>query len=124
MARKSNPFGKTISAEAVQNGTAEPYATYRAGALTWKVLKTWQRPDKEKGNQHARWFVLRMNGGNITANRGRLTNRPSRLDSRPCFGTACFFYFCAPRLYMRAGRSRRPQDKQLVFVSLCCIVIY
>ena len=58
MTRKSNPFGKSISAEAVRNGTAEPYATYRAGALTWKVLKTWQRPDKEKDNQHARWFVL------------------------------------------------------------------
>ena len=58
MTRKSNPFGKSISAEAVRNGTAEPYATYRAGALTWKVLKTWQRPDKEKDNQYARWFVL------------------------------------------------------------------
>ena len=61
-----------------------------------------------------------MNGGNITANRGRLTSRPSRLDSRPCFGTACFFYFYAPRLYMRAGRSRRPQEN----IGFCFIVLY
>ena len=51
MTRKSNPFGKTADRNA-------PYATYQAGAMTWKVLKTYQRPDKEKDNQHARWFVL------------------------------------------------------------------
>lgn len=51
MTRKANPFGKTVDRD-------EPYAVYQAGGMTWKVLKTYQRPDKEKDNELARWFVL------------------------------------------------------------------
>ena len=25
---------------------------------TWKVLKKWQTPDKEAGNQYARWYCF------------------------------------------------------------------
>lgn len=48
------PFGKTRDVE-------KPYAIYRAGeganAWEWRILKTYQHPDKEKTNQYARWFV-------------------------------------------------------------------
>jgi len=30
---------------------------YQAGDWTWKVLKTYQRPDKEHENSYARWLV-------------------------------------------------------------------
>lgn len=49
MTRKVNPFGRTVD-------KAQAYATYRVGGWTWKVLKTYQRPDKETGNKYARWF--------------------------------------------------------------------
>jgi hypothetical protein len=45
-----NPFGKTAK-------HAAPYATFEFQGWTWRVLKTYQRPDKEKANQHARWFL-------------------------------------------------------------------
>lgn len=38
---------------------AEGYATYHSdfGGYKWKVLKTYQRVDKEFSNKHSRWFV-------------------------------------------------------------------
>ena len=45
---KKNPFSKRVE----QN---EPYAIYTAKGWTWKVLKTYHRPDKE--DAYARWFV-------------------------------------------------------------------
>ncbi len=45
-------FGKTRKAE-------NPYATYtdpRTGWI-WKVLKTYQHPDAERKNEHARWYL-------------------------------------------------------------------
>lgn len=50
MPRKSNPYAKTRDVE-------NPYAEFRAGGLTWRVLKTYQHPDNEKTNPYARWFV-------------------------------------------------------------------
>ena len=50
-----NSFGKTKE-------IGSSYATYRIDNpnngmyFEWKVLKTYQRPDKEKDNQYARWF--------------------------------------------------------------------
>ena len=44
------PFGKTREVE-------KPYAIYRNGDWEWRILKTYQHPDKEKTNQYARWFV-------------------------------------------------------------------
>ena len=44
------PFGKTREVE-------KPYAIYHHGDWEWRVLKTYQHPDKEKTNQYARWFV-------------------------------------------------------------------
>ena len=50
-----NPFGKSTKPD-------NAYATYRVDNpangmyFEWKVLKTYQRPDKEKDNQYARWF--------------------------------------------------------------------
>jgi hypothetical protein len=35
-----------------------PYAVYKCGGWEWKVLKTYQRPDKEQENPHARWFCF------------------------------------------------------------------
>ena len=50
MATTLNPFGKTRNVE-------DPYATYRGHyGWEWRVLKTYQRPDKEEYNQYARWF--------------------------------------------------------------------
>ena len=44
-----NPFGKT-------RHVTNPYAIYRNGSWEWRVLKTYQRPDKEAENKHARWL--------------------------------------------------------------------
>ena len=44
------PFGKTRDVE-------KPYAIYRNGDWEWRVLKTYQHPDREKTNRYARWFV-------------------------------------------------------------------
>ena len=50
MATTMNPFGKTRKVD-------DPYATYRGPeGWEWRVLKTYQRPDKEKSNQCARWL--------------------------------------------------------------------
>lgn len=48
---KKNPFGKSRTPDS-------PYATYKFDGWTWKVIKTYQRPDKEQGNPHARWFCF------------------------------------------------------------------
>ncbi len=49
-----NPFGKTVKQDA-------PYAVYKGyglmGETEMRVLKTYQMPDKEAKNPHARWFV-------------------------------------------------------------------
>jgi len=47
-----NPFGKTVS-------ESEPYAVYKndMAGFEYRVLKTYQRPDKERSNQYARWFL-------------------------------------------------------------------
>lgn len=45
-----NPFSKSRKAD-------EPYAIYKGHGFTWKILKTYQRPDMEKDNEYARWFV-------------------------------------------------------------------
>ena len=47
-----NPFSKTTS-------QAEPYAIYKneMAGFEYKVLKTYQRPDKERLNQYSRWFL-------------------------------------------------------------------
>jgi len=47
-----NIFGKTAKVDA-------PYAIFKAPQMNfeWRVLKTYQRPDKEMENQYARWFV-------------------------------------------------------------------
>jgi len=51
-ARKPNPFGKSASKQ-------KPYAVYRSShGWTWAVLKTYKRPDKEAGDQYARWFTF------------------------------------------------------------------
>ena len=51
MATTKNPFGKTRDME-------NPYAIYTGPAgFEWRVLKTYQRPDKEQANAYARWFV-------------------------------------------------------------------
>lgn len=44
------PFGKSRKTES-------PYAVYKFRDFTWHVLKTYQHPDKEKGNIYARWLV-------------------------------------------------------------------
>lgn len=35
-----------------------PYEIWRSfdGSWEWRVLKKWQTPEKEAGNQYARWF--------------------------------------------------------------------
>ena len=43
-----NPFGKARK-------TAEPYAIFRAGDMTWHVLKTYKMVKNE--DTYARWFV-------------------------------------------------------------------
>jgi hypothetical protein len=46
-----NPFGKTRK-------ESEPYAIYKNfQGWTWKVLKTYKKPENEKKDQYARWFV-------------------------------------------------------------------
>ena len=45
-----NPFAKTRPVD-------RPYAIYEAGDMTWHVLKTYQTPERENTNLHARWFV-------------------------------------------------------------------
>ena len=45
-----NLFGKSRKVE-------DPYATYKLGSWEWRVLKTYQRKDKEDTNQYSRWFV-------------------------------------------------------------------
>ena len=45
-----NLFGKSRPKE-------NPYATYKLGSWEWRVLKTYQRKDKEDTNQYSRWFV-------------------------------------------------------------------
>ena len=49
MTATMNPFGKTRKID-------DPYAVYRWHGWEWRVLKTYQRPDKEEDNQYARWF--------------------------------------------------------------------
>ena len=45
------PFGKTRDVE-------KPYAIYtNPQGWEWRILKTYQHPDKEKTNQYARWYV-------------------------------------------------------------------
>ena len=48
--RKKNPFSK-------RREVGKPYAIYSAPGWTWKVLKTYQHPDKEPSNKYARWLV-------------------------------------------------------------------
>ena len=51
MTATKNPFGKTRKVD-------EPYAVYRGHhGWEWRVLKTYQRPDKEAANPYARWLV-------------------------------------------------------------------
>ena len=45
-----NLFGKSRPKE-------NPYATYKLGDWEWRVLKTYQRKDKEDINPNASWFV-------------------------------------------------------------------
>ena len=45
------PFGKTRRLD-------NPYAIYtNSQGWEWRILKTYQHPDKEKTNQYARWYV-------------------------------------------------------------------
>lgn len=44
----ANPFAKSRKADA-------PYAIYRAGDMTWHVLKTYKQAKNE--DAYARWFV-------------------------------------------------------------------
>lgn len=47
----SNPFGKTKKIN-------EPYAIYsNSQGWVWKVLKTYKKPENEKKDSYARWFV-------------------------------------------------------------------
>jgi hypothetical protein len=46
----ANPFAKTRKTE-------QPYAIYRAGDMTWHVLKTYKQPSSEGKDPYARWFV-------------------------------------------------------------------
>jgi len=44
-----NPFGKSTTQD-------KPYAVYQNDfGWEWRVLKTYQRPDKEPSNKYARW---------------------------------------------------------------------
>jgi len=44
-----NPYGKTVKVN-------EPHAVFRENGWEWRVLKTYQTPEKEKENPYARWF--------------------------------------------------------------------
>ena len=46
-----NLFGKSKEVES-------PYATYKLGDFEWRILKTYQRKDKEDTNEYARWFTV------------------------------------------------------------------
>ena len=47
----TNPFGKTRSED-------KPYAIYtNHQGWVWKVLKTYKKPENEKKDSYARWFV-------------------------------------------------------------------
>ena len=46
----ANPFAKTRQA-------SDPYAVYRAGDLTWHVIKTYKLAKNEAGDPYARWMV-------------------------------------------------------------------
>ena len=46
----ANPFAKTRKPDA-------PYAIYRAGDMTWHVLKTYKVAGNEAKDKYARWFV-------------------------------------------------------------------
>ena len=49
--KKQNPFGKTTTQD-------KPHAIYKNNfGWEWRVLRTYQRPDKETDNQYARWLV-------------------------------------------------------------------
>lgn len=45
-----NPFGKTVRHD-------QAYATYRAGDMEWRVLKTYKKPANEANDPYARWYV-------------------------------------------------------------------
>lgn len=44
-----NPFGKTAKIDS-------PHMIFKAGSWEWRVLKTYQTPEKEAQNPYARWF--------------------------------------------------------------------
>jgi len=44
-----NPFGKTVKVE-------NPHMIFQMGNWEWRVLKTYQTPEKETSNPYARWF--------------------------------------------------------------------
>lgn len=46
-----NLCGKTRDKE-------NPYEIWEANGWKWKVLKKWQSPEKEAGNEFARWFCF------------------------------------------------------------------
>ena len=49
--KKKNPFGTRTTQD-------KPYAIYKNDfGWEWRVLKTYQRPDKEPSNKYARWLV-------------------------------------------------------------------
>jgi len=37
-------------------GVNNPYEVWVLGDWEWRVLKKWQKPDKEAENMYARWF--------------------------------------------------------------------
>jgi hypothetical protein len=37
---------------------SNPYEVWSNGSWTWSVLKKYQTPEKEAGNQYARWFCF------------------------------------------------------------------
>ena len=50
MTKTKNPFGKTVRHD-------QAYATYRAGDMEWRVLKTYKKPANEASDPYARWYV-------------------------------------------------------------------
>ena len=47
----TNPFGKSRDA-------VKPYAVYRGfNGFEWRVLKTYKKPENEREDPYARWFV-------------------------------------------------------------------
>ncbi len=49
--KAKNPCGKLRPAD-------KPYEVWKQGDWTWKVLKKYQTPEKEKANPYARWHCL------------------------------------------------------------------